>query len=363
MDLIDDRGRLFGFVNAIDALAVIAVAIIIVAGIAVVIQPEPKPSVPTETATTHAVLDLGMQSPYVVEKITPGDTISPGSSGELNVTDVYVTPGKEGIRTFVSVELTDVIKGGTIVYNGEPLRIGRQLKISTDVYQVTGTIRSVGRSLKPATSTVLLETTADASTAARIDPGDTYSLAGHDVVAVESVESYATRASDKRHVFIGVSLNTVDLGHGPEFGGTIIRPGNKIPLQTKEYNVTGEVRRVGIAELQGASTNRTVTLELTDVSPYVANSLEPGMTQTTDDNKVARVIDVQTEPAIVLLIGQDGDDYLKEHPVLKDVTLTVELRVRETTDGPTFAGQPLQLGTTVVLDLGTTTVTATVVSI
>jgi hypothetical protein len=52
-----------------------------------------------------------------------------------------------------------------------------------------------------------------------------------------------------------------------------------------------------------------------------------------------------------------------EHPVNREVVLTTELRVRETVNGVRFKGQALRQGQTVVIDLGTIVIRATVVSI
>lgn len=363
MDLIDEQGRILGLVNVIDALAVFVVAAVVVAGVAFVLQPEPESPAPPDTASAKAVLDLGTQPAYVVEYISPGDTYSTGPNSNLTVTDVYVTPAQEGVRTFVSVELTGIQDEGTIAYHGEPLRIGRQLEMSTDLYQLNGTIRSVGSSLQQGTTTVLLETTVDASTAARIDPDDTYSLAGHDVATVERVDWYATGDPNRRRVFVGLSLRTVDLGDGPRFGSTIVREGTTIPFRTVDFVLSAPIRRIGATELRGEPTTRTVTLELTRVDPALANSLEPGMTEGTDGTTTARITDVRSAPATVILTSQDGNIYLREHPNRKDVTLDAEIRVRQTADGLTFKGRTIQQGSAITLDLGSTTIEAQVVAL
>lgn len=363
MELIDDEGNLFGLVNVIDTIVVLLVASVVVASVAFVLQPEPEPPAPPETATTQAVLDLGIQPPYVVEQISVGDSSSAGPTGELTVTDVYFSPGQDGAHTLVSVELTDVVRGDIILYNGEPLRLGRQLAIQTDQYQVTGTLRDVGTSLSTETTETLLETTVDASTASQIDPGDAYSLAGRDVATVKSVESYATWNPDQRRVFVGLSLNTVDFGNGPQFGNILVRQGTTIPIQTTDYALTGEIRRVSATELRGEPTTRTVTLQLSNVGPQLADDIEAGMTERNGDETVARITNVETEPATVIVTSQDGQVFLREHPIQRDVTLTADIQVRETTNGPTFKGRSIQQGSTVVVDLGSITVEARVASI
>ena len=79
-------------------------------------------------------------------------------------------------------------------------------------------------------------------------------------------------------------------------------------------------------------------------------------------SSIARLTDVERSESTVVLTSDDGNIYERTHPVNQDIQLTAELSVRETVTGATFKGQTLQRGRTVVLDLGTVTVEATVVT-
>lgn len=363
VELIDDQGNLFGFVNVIDALAILIVVAVIVAGVSLFLAPEPEPAEPPETTSKQAVLDLGTVPAYLVEHISVGDSSSPGSTGGLEITEVYVAPSNGGVETLISLNLSGRVDGGQFSYNGQPVHLGRELGIVTDTYQVSGAVRALGSSLKTADTSVLVEATVDSESASRIDAGDRYSLAGRDIATVESVQVFGTNHTDRRRAFIGLSLRTVDLGRGPQFAGTPLRPGGTVPLRTDQYALEGEIRRVGATELRGDPATRTVTLRLPNVDPQLANSLREGTSENDGDGSVVRLIDVDIEPSTVVLTSQDGNIYLREHPVKKDVTLTAELKVRETTTGPTFKGQPLKRGSTIVLDLGTATIQVEVVGL
>jgi len=72
MEILDEKGRLFGVVNVIDALAVLLVLAVVAAGAALVLGSEPEPE--PEFASTHATLDLGTQPDYIVAQLNEGDT-------------------------------------------------------------------------------------------------------------------------------------------------------------------------------------------------------------------------------------------------------------------------------------------------
>jgi hypothetical protein len=101
---------------------------------------------------------------------------------------------------------------------------------------------------------------------------------------------------------------------------------------------------------------------MTDVRDQFADALQPGMTEQRGTTTTARLIAVDTKPSLIIATGNNGSVNVVDHPFNREVTLTAELRVRQTTTGLRFKGQPLRQGSEVVLDLGTVTVRATVVS-
>lgn len=362
MKFIDQEGRVFGLVNVIDALVVLLVVAIVVAGVALVTQSGTQETTP-ETGSVIATIDLGVQPGYLVEQLSTGDTVSPDDTSNLTITDVYVAPQDGGARVLVTAELEGPVSEETIIYAGAPPRVGRQLTLQTNEYQAGGTIRSIGDTLDRRTTRVLLESTMDASTANQIETGDTVTIGNHEVAVIESIEAFGTGTADVRRVYVGVSLATVQFGDGPQFGNRIVRTGTNIPLTTDEYALQGTVRRVGMTSLPGESGERSVTVELEGIRPALASNLRVGQSEVVQGDRIALITRVDSRPARVVLTSQDGQLYLREHPIERDVTLTVRLAVRETDTGPTFKGRPLQPGGTIVLDFGTVSIEATVTSI
>lgn len=365
MPILDDEGNLFGVVNVVDALAVVLVLAVVGAGVALLVQPDDAPA-PPETDTVNATLDLGAQPEYLAQALNEGDTFAPDGSSELTVTDVHVTPAGDGrMQVLLRVRLEAHATDESIDYAGAPPRLGRQLTVQTDRYTVEGAIRDVGGddALRTTTTEVLLSRTMSASEASQLSVGDTYRVAGRDVATVESVERYATADPNERRVFVGLSLATLDADGTARFAGTAVREGSTLEFETEAGALSGTVERVGATDLRGTQTTRTVTLTLRDVGPELADGITAGMTETVDGETVAEVTAVDRENSTVVLRSDDGNIYEREHPVNQDLTLTVDLSVRETDSGVTFKGRTVQQGSKVTLDLGGVTVRLTVASL
>ena len=361
MEVIDGDGKLFGLINVVDLLVVLTVLAVVVAGAALVFSGGEEETGPT-LATTNVTLDLGTQPEYIVEQIDEGDTYSPGPNSELVLTDVALSPQGDQTRVLVSARLTAPENGETVDYDGAPPRLGRSLSIVTDVYEVGGTITRVGDNARLTTGQeeVLVQTTVETTTAEAIQEGDTFEVRQRTLGTVESVETYGTGNPDRKRVLVGLRLQTLDRGDGPRFAGQQLREGAQIPFETATYSFDGEVRTTGQVEPQGSVATREVTLELGRVSPERASVFEAGMSESFDGRTLARITDVAVEPTTVVLTTESGEIVARDHPRLKDVTLRTTLSVRETTSGLTFKGQTLQQGSTVVLDLGSVTISAQV---
>jgi hypothetical protein len=164
-------------------------------------------------------------------------------------------------------------------------------------------------------------------------------------------------------VYVGLTVQTLGYGQQLRLGNRTLRDGATVPFRTDAYEFDGEIVQLGALTRPGETTDRTVTLQMENVPPDRADSVTAGQTETNAGQTVAEVLNVQVEPAVVTLTSEDGNIYEREHPVNKDVTITAELRVRDTESGVRFKGRTLQEGNQVTLDLGTTTIRATVVDL
>jgi hypothetical protein len=203
----------------------------------------------------------------------------------------------------------------------------------------------------------------DAANAREVSPGDEVRLGGQTVATIEEATEYATENPDQKRVVVGASLRTLVSDGKEQFGTVPIQQGAEITLDTSEYTLSGPIQRVGTTDPPGSVTTQTVTLRMSDIRVDMADSIRPGMTEQSGGKTIARITDVDVEPSLIITSGQNGSLNVADHPIKREVMITTELRVRETANGVQFKGQSLRQGHTVVIDLGTTIVRATVVSI
>jgi len=161
---------------------------------------------------------------------------------------------------------------------------------------------------------------------------------------------------------VEAALQTYTQQGDRHFGSTPVRRGQTVTLPTAEYSISGTIQQVDSGLDRSSLANRTVTLQMTDVREEYANTIHSGMTETTNGNTVATITDVDREPAPVIASADDGTVVVSDHPILRDVTITADLQVRETASGIQFKGQRIQQGSTIFLDLGIVTVRASVVT-
>lgn len=362
--IIDDEGNLFGVINIIDALVVVFVLAVLIAGISLVLTDDSSSTSSPSVGTTNVTVDLGPQPEYIISQIAVGDSYSPSGSSELTVTDIYLAPQGESTRAVVRAELSAPRSGETIQYNGAPPRYGRQLEILTETYSTAGTIRDVGGSSQITTTEteVLARTSMSEAEAGSLSAGQSIRVDRREVATIESVTTYGTGNPDKKTVFLGLTLQSIAYDGKHEFGETTIRPGENLSLPTETGLIEAKITRVGTTSQRGQPTTRNVQLQLSNVSPVLADSISPGMTESFGGQTVARITEVQRENATVITRGQNGNIYERDHPVNRDVTLTANLSVRETETGVRFKSETLQQGRVVTLDLGSVTIRATVVS-
>lgn len=382
MEIIDERGNLFGKINVIDALVVLLVLSVVLAGVGLVLgsggspAPEGSPADGNGTdegadAVRYATVDLGTQPVAVAERLSAGDRLRVGEPWNGTITDVYVGPTRDGSASVTARVRLDGRErnesgGEVFAYRGSELTVGDRLSLKTNEYHVNGTVTDVAGandSLRTADTPVVLTAVVSPEAAATIDEGDEYRLAGRTVGTVESVETYPTGERDSRRVAVGMTLRTIAVGERPQFGTYDATVDSAVTVALDEYDLKGTVSHRGNASLPGEPATATAVVELEDVSPAVADAVTVGATERADGRVRARVLDKSVEPATVVVTGDDGQVYSRDHPERKDVTLTVELSVRRTERGTYFHGRPLHRSDTVSMELDGIRVEGTVIEL
>ncbi|AXG09676.1 DUF4330 family protein [Haloplanus rubicundus] len=313
--------------------------------------------------TATVVLRDTMQASDARE-VTVGDTIRVAGRTVATINDVAAYATDNGVErgVFVEATLQTHREQGQPHFGGNPLRRGQVVPLSTGDYTYNGRVERVGGGFERGSAEVLLETVVDIETASRMAEGDIATVAGHRTAEIESVTTYATQNPDRKRVFVGASLQTLGYGEREQFGSTPIQRGNTISLEAENYQLSSSIERVGAVEPRGTSTTRTVVLRMSEIREQFAESIQPGMTERANGQTIATINHVAVEPSLIITTGDNGSVNVVDHPINRDVTITAQLRVRETTSGLRFKGQSIQQQSQVVIDLGTITIEATVVS-
>ena len=316
------------------------------------------------TGTTRVVLHDQMAAADARE-ITPGDEIRLAGRTVATIQNVtaYATNNPRQRDVYVAATLQAYRGQDGLRFGGSQVRRGQTVRLATDAYTFAGQIERVGTGLARAQADIVLEDTVDSETAARLNEGDVATVAGQQVAEIASVTTYATGNPDRRRVVVGATVETLTYGERERFGRDPIQRGSSITIATDAYTLSGAIERVGTLEPRGAVATQTVTLRMTDVRQDMADAIQPGMTERSSGEPIARITGVSVEPSLIITTADDGSVNVVDHPFLREVTLTTELQVRQTTAGVQFKGRSLRQGSQVVIDTGEIIIRAEVVSV
>lgn len=249
MDILDDRGRLFGRVNVIDALVVLFAFAVVAAGVALVLGGgsvgASGAQVGDNRSTQHVTLDLGTHPDSAAALVQPGNaTLGDLSEGGVNatITDVYRSPTESGVQVVavVAVDSERTDKGFRI--GGSYLRYGLTPTLSTPNYTISSHIASVGGGPDMETRTIHATIQANVTTAVAnaISAGDSQQVAGDAVATVDAVET--VRSRDTRKIIrVDLSLVTRAVGDSYRYSGTPVRIGTALAFETNRYELRGRV--------------------------------------------------------------------------------------------------------------------------
>jgi hypothetical protein len=312
-----------------------------------------------------SVLLRGRGSATNITTIAAGDEIRIGNQTVATVEDVitYGTGDSDTRIAYVAATLNTYSIAGNPHFGGTKIQNGVEINLPTSESSIPLTVLERDSSLAITSSQVVVSTSVTRGVARHINLGDRFRVGGRDIATVETVQIYGTDDSDRKKVFLGLSLATVTHQQSSRFGDTVIREGANIPFKTDDYVLNGDVRRVGSVERRGDPQMRTVMLRLDNAEPQLAESIHEGLTETAAGDTIARIGSVERTSETVVLTSQDGDIYQREHPVNKELMLNASLSVYERETGITFKDQTITHGSTITLDLGTVTIQVTVVNI
>ena len=373
--LIDDEGRLFGIVNIVDILVVLLVLAVGVAGFALL-----SGGSAGEQETRFVTVDLGSQPGYIAEQITVGDEWDVQGSSSFTITDVYRAPAidaENDTQVLLRAQINGTPVGNTqattaeqqlqpISFNGDSLRFGDQLNVQTVKYTVSGTVTAIGQTeaeLPTQSRGFVVEATVDRSVADQIDAGDRFVSGGTEQLRVETVNVYSKLQEEIRRVVVGITAQTQVESGVTLYGSQPVQTGASISIRTNTYQFTGDIATVGSVEPPGTSSSRTVTIDVENIAPERANAITTGATEQSQDVITAQVLSKVAQPATETIQSSGGFQTI-EHPTQLDLTMTIELSVREFQDGRIqFRGESVNPGDTLSVALDGIVVEGTITEI
>lgn len=293
LPIVDEDGRLFGRVNLLDLVVIVGVVTVAIAGLSLASSGSGGLSA-TETTTTNVTLDFGPQPEGVGRAVAVGDTYSPGQNARLEVTDVFRTNRGENVGLVVRAELTGIPSGGGMTYDGAPLRVGRDLRVTTDGYSITGRVASVGRgtSLRTNRTTVTTRATVSPAQAEVVDAGTTVRRAGQRILTIDDVVLQSRRNSRTYVLLAEVTLTTLWIDGAERYGGAKVVRGRNLVLSTDEYEIDGTITSIG-SDLR----QETTTVVIADrVSAERASTYVAGRRLFVGETTVGHIRDVTFQP-------------------------------------------------------------------
>lgn len=247
MDLIDEKGRLFGVVNVVDALVVLLVVAVAVAGASLVLGKSPGQDADRGTdeaadlETRTVTLAFGQRAPQLATLVEPGPVNISGVNA--TITDVYRTPaGGENVLVFVRLQVPGRATEAGFIVNGTAIRYGSKITVETPQYTMAGTVDALHADdgFDTARRSVTVETNVTRAVGNAITVGDRHRIGD---VAVATVTDVVVRKTNENRRTLSVTLELRGLVRGETFSyaGRPVRLGSRLTVQTPRYQFTGEV--------------------------------------------------------------------------------------------------------------------------
>ena len=245
MAVIDEKGRLFGVVNVIDALVLLLLLAVIVAGVALVVGGEDEDPEPDPTAETrYGTLAFTVPMESDVASIERGETLSARSGEEeLAVEDVYRSFSHNGsVHVVAKVSYNgSLTTGGAVRYGGDAV------ELRTESYAFRADVLAVDEeemTIPTRTERVVLLANVSRATASGVDVGDTATIGDTEVATVTAIEE-RSRSDDRTRLAVGVELTVWDREPVATYNGTPLRLGNRITIVTDRTLLSGEIGAIG----------------------------------------------------------------------------------------------------------------------
>lgn len=241
VEILDERGRVFGLVNVVDLLVVLLVAVVVAGGFVVVLSESSPPAEETPNWTTrYTTVSTTVPIYSEVATLGPGAALSTAGGDVLRVTDVHGSFAANGSATLVFRASHKV----RLEVPGDTLRVGDSLDLSTDRTAFSGVVLAANESspdFETPTTSVTLSLNESTTSLRDVEPGDTATI-GDDVVATIVATE---RGSQRGTRTVTAEVETWRHNGYRLIGTNVLRVGEPVTLVTDTTTVRGHVIEIG----------------------------------------------------------------------------------------------------------------------
>lgn len=285
------------------------------------------------TTRTRTVVVRDVIGAATADRTAPGSEISVDGETVLQVRDRTLQPTDDPTRhvALLTLDVRSVARAGDTRFAGRTLRRDGRFRAAGAELRIDGRVERLDTPPETRDRTVVVRSRLPAERARQVAPGDAVRLADRTVATVENVSVYATGDPDERVAFLAVDLTAVERGGSLQFGGTPLRRGQSLSLDTGAYTVGGVIDRVG----GGLDRGRTAVLVRDTVDADTADRLSVGDRIRVDGRTTATVENVS-------VFGTDDPDR-------KRVAVGLSLRTVEYGERPQFGADFVREDGTVLL--------------
>ena len=240
MDILDEKGRLFGRVNVVDALVVVFALTIVIAG-ASLVYGDGLGDQPTDTM--HVTLVSENTSATALDRgeidLESGTLVGARRRTTAAITDVHRTAGP---RVYLRVAFDGTRTNDGFRFEDEPVRRGDTVVVANDRTRATTRIveRDVAPTFSTTTTTVTIDATVRRPVAEAVGAGDEVSVGPTTVATVTDADATA-RNETHSDLRVTLALETRLVDGTAHYAGRPVRLGRTIGIETDDYEFAGEV--------------------------------------------------------------------------------------------------------------------------
>lgn len=153
-----------------------------------------------------------------------------------------------------------------------------------------------------------------------------------------------SKKGELRDLLLLVKLDTVKKNENLFFDDQELRIGKRFKLITSLVESNSAIIDFDSTLDEIVSETLEIKMMSEQVKPWIADALTNGAKQIVQGETVAILIDNEAIPAKTIITSEDGDIFLREHPINKDILTTLNIVVQKTNGAYYFQGSELYVG-------------------